>query len=147
MPQKNELVKVSITAFEDEDFRSRAKVNPNPFYLPVNPESFNQSYSVEALRGAKDNKTKRSDFVVTPPEELRLNFLFDGTNTIEGYKYNGKDHTVQAQLDMFLNIIFSRNEKIQMPYFLKIAWGNFFLAVFYGSWILNMPCWKQMGTL
>lgn len=125
MPEKNKLVKVSITAFGDEDFHSIAKVSPNPFYLPVNPESFTQSYSVEAIRGAKDNKTKSSDFVITPPEELRLNFLFDGTNTIEGYKYNGNDHTVQGQLDMFLNTVFSRKEKIQKPYFLQIAWGSF----------------------
>lgn len=125
MPENYELVKVSITAFEDEDFRIKARGPANPFYLPVNPESFTQSYRVQSITQPKDNKNTTSGLVVAPPEELRLNFIFDGTNTIEGYRYNGKEETVQAQLEMFLDTVFNRKEKIQKPYFLKIVWGKF----------------------
>ncbi len=146
MAKNNAPDKVSITAFEDENFQKKAKLTFNPFYLPVNPESFKQNYSVESFILPGNIKNSKIGLGITPQEELRLNFIFDGTNAIEGYKYNGKDHTVQAQLELFLDTVFNRKEKIQKPYFLTVQWGNFSFSGVLGKLDLNYTMFDPKGS-
>lgn len=133
------LIKVSIESFENDDFSRRSKIKPNPISLPVNPESFTQNYKVKLnIQQGQGSQGTDASYEGTAPEELKLDFILDGTNTIQGY--NSKlefkpdvDSTstkpplpVKDQLDIFMNTVYNMNGEIHRPHFLKIQWGDGF---------------------
>ena len=77
--------------------RQKSDISPNPISLPVNPESFTQNFKVEInQQQGQGNQGTNPDYKGTKPEELKLEFVFDGTEVIEGYKYNDDDHSVNG---------------------------------------------------
>ena len=147
MNDTGELIKVLIHVFEDENFQKKAKVSPNPVSLPVNPESFTQNYKVEVNNdqghGSQGTNPK---FTRTPPKELKLDFIFDGTNTIQGYKYNDGKKEVKEQIDIFLKAVYNMNGDIHKPHFLKILWGkSWTFACVLTSLDLNYTLFKPNG--
>ncbi len=127
MVENGKLIKVLIYAFEDEAFRRKSKISPNPISLPVNPESFTQNFKVAVNQQQGQGSQGTSlQYKGTKPEELKLEFVFDGTQTIEGYKYNSDDHSVKAQLKIFMDTVYNMKGEIHRPHFLKIHWGDGF---------------------
>lgn len=120
MGRPEELIKVLIYAFKDASFSKLSELQANPISLPVNPKSYSQNYSLTT------NKTGNSTLIVSEPRELKLDFVFDGTNTIAGYKYNSKNHAVKDQLAIFMNTVYFKNGIVKHPRFLKIKWGKAF---------------------
>ena len=77
------LSKVKIEARNDKAMRGAVV---KTFELPVNPESYTQNYKVEYnTQQGQGNQGGEPRFNSTKPEELRLDFFFDGTQTIENY--------------------------------------------------------------
>ena len=125
MNNTGKLTKVLIHVFDNETYSKRSKISPNPISLPVNPESFTKNYKIEVnsdqAPGTQSNDPK---FNKIPPKELKLDFVFDGTNTIQGYKYNDpSDHSVKRQLEIFLKAVYDMKGEIHKPHFLKLVWG------------------------
>lgn len=126
------LEKVRIFAYLDKTMRNKSPKGPNPFILPVNPETYSKNFKVELdSRRGHGNQGTDSRFTSTAPEELQLEFLFDGTETIEGYHYNdAKDKSVKRQLEQFLNTVYKMEGDIHRPHFLEVHWGKY----------LKFPC-------
>jgi hypothetical protein len=131
--------KVKIHAFRNRDFSDNVGV----LTLPVNPESYSKNYKVEYdTRVPHGSHGTSGRFNATAPEQLRLEFFFDGTNTIQGYEYDGiaKNRTekeatitnkevpnedlVSLQLERFLNTVYDMSGETHRPHFLKIVWGE-----------------------
>lgn len=142
MSDKNQLVKVLIHAFEDKDFRFKSKIALNPISLPVNPEGFTQKYSL-----GLDNSRNRDlgIFKVNTPRELKLDFIFDGTQTIQGYVYNGRDISVKAQLEIFLDAVYRKQGADSYSRFLKVQWGDFIFHCVLADLELNYSLFKASG--
>ncbi len=146
MNESGKLIKVLIHAFEDEGFQRRAKLDPNPISLPVNPESFSQNFKVELnQQQGQGNQGTNPDYKGTKPEELKLEFTFDGTQTIEGYAYNGDDRSVKAQLDIFMNTVYNMNGEIHRPHFLSVQWGEFLFPCILSNLDLNYTLFNPSG--
>ncbi len=131
------LIKVSIEAYENEDFTKRAKATPNRISLPVNPESFTQNLRIKLnQQQGQGNEGTNPSYEGTEPEELKLDFILDGTNTIQGYNSSLKFKPdvaslssetlvpVKDQLKIFMNMVYKMNCEIHRPHFLKINWGD-----------------------
>lgn len=118
--------KVSIFAYLDADFQQLNSAAPVPFYLPINPESYSESRKIITdNRRGQGNQGTDPRFVSTAPEELKLDFLFDGTGAIENYKYTDpSDTSVKGQLQVFLDTVYHMEGEIHRPNFLKIHWGE-----------------------
>ncbi|NER12056.1 hypothetical protein GWK08_01260 [Leptobacterium flavescens] len=146
MDDNGQLVKVLIHAYEDEEFRNKSGISPNPISLPVNPESFTQNFKVELnQQQGQGNQGTNPDYKGTKPEELKLDFIFDGTRTIEGYKYNGDDHSVKSELEIFMNTVYNMNGEIHRPHFLQVQWGNFMFPCILSNLDLNYTLFKPNG--
>lgn len=146
MVDSGQLIKVLIHAFDDEGFQTRSKLNPNPISLPVNPESFTQNFKVELnQQQGQGNQGTNPDYKGTKPEELKLEFTFDGTQTIEGYAYNSDDHEVKAQLKIFMNAVYNMNGEIHRPHFLCLQWGEFLFPCILSNLDLNYTLFKPNG--
>ena len=120
---KENVRKVVIVAFTDKNYQAKAE-NIDPFPLPVNPDTYSQNYKIEYdLRQGHGQQGTNAQFKSTTPEELKLEFTFDGTGTIEGYR-NKDGLNVHDQIELFKNTVYKMNGDIHKPNFLKIFWGD-----------------------
>ena len=116
------LHKLVIHCFEDKDFKTEMK--DAMFTVPINPESFVKNVKVELeTRSATGSSGKDPKFKTAGTEELKLDFILDGTGTMEGY-FAKKDATVSESLAGFLKCVKDVVPKTHRPPFLIIFWGS-----------------------
>lgn len=126
MSDRKKLEKLLIRSFANRDFTGEdPKRN---FVTPINPESFTKNFkvNVDTQRG-HGSPGSEVHYKSTAPEELRLEFILDGTKTLENY--GGENSTyitkpVQEQLHDFLHCAYNMDEKIHRPRFLIVFWGS-----------------------
>ncbi len=117
------LAKFEIKSFSDNEFQQDGK--KKDFTLPINPESFTRNLKVEreTTKASGDNHTNPK-FTGTAPEELKIEFILDGTNTLEGYLEPLNTQPVKDQLKSFLDCVYNYDGKIHSPRYLKIHYGS-----------------------
>ena len=118
------LTKVKLLAYQDKRFENKL----GEFELPINPEQFSQSFKVEYNREqAQGSQRNDPEFKFTKPEELKLDFTFDGTGVVP--VNNGKPgefhQDVADQVRVFLDLVYSMNSETHTPNFLRLLWGDF----------------------
>lgn len=133
-PQGGSVEKVMIVAYNNRELTNENRTVTNPFYLPVNPETYSKNFRIETdNRRGQGNHGTDPRYISAPPEELRLDFIFDGTRTIENYRYNyppnkapnKSDESVKRQLELFLEVVYHIEGTTHRPNFLKVHWGKY----------------------
>lgn len=125
------LEKITIHSYSDKDFADNSEDKDRMFVVPINPESFTQNLKIELdTRRGHGNQGTDARFKSTVPEELKLEFILDGTSTMEGYVDSMKDLSVKEQLEKFKQCVYDMDSDIHRPRFLKIFWGK----------EINFPC-------
>jgi hypothetical protein len=117
------LAKLVIHSFQKNDFKEEDK--SKLFTTPINPESFVKHYKVEldTTRG-HGQSTTNPQYKSSAPQELRIEFLLDGTKTLEGYVEEYKKIDVHEQLDKLLKCVYDIDGEIHRPRFLNVQWGS-----------------------
>jgi hypothetical protein len=112
-----------IHSFEKNDFKEESK--DLLFTTPINPESFTKTNHIEleTSRGHGQPGTNPK-YKSTKPEELKIEFFLDGTQTMEGYVEQYKTMEVHDQIEKFTNCVYKYEGKIHRPRFLIIRWGS-----------------------
>ncbi|WP_010521963.1 CIS tube protein [Aquimarina agarivorans] len=142
MEEGGKLIKAAIHIYEKKTFQGKKKT----IFLPVNPESFSRNLKIENTeQQGQGNQGTNPDYKVTAPEELKLDFIMDGTETIEDYVYNGSDHSVKGQLDIFLNSVYTMNSNTHRPNFLIVQWGDISFQCVLKNIDLNYTLFKSNG--
>jgi len=126
MSDRKKLEKLLIRSYTDRKFQNE-QTDLN-FITPINPETFTKNYkvSVDTQKGHGNNGTEIR-YKSTAPEELKIEFVLDGTKTMEGYVGKTKDYItkpVNEQLDDFLKCVYHMNGSIHRPNFLIVFWGS-----------------------
>lgn len=124
--------KVRIFAYTDKQLTQPNESVDQPFYLPLNPESYSKNFKIEAdERRGHGNQGTDPRYKSTAPEELKLEFILDGTGAIENYHYTDPSKkSVKDQLDLFLKTVYQIDGNSHRPNFLKVHWGEY----------LKFPC-------
>lgn len=145
--QSNGVSKIVVVAYQDKEVREQAKDLP-PFVIPVNPENYSQNYKVDydVRRGHGQQKTEVK-FKSTAPEELKLEFVFDGTHAIQDYYYDSQSQkTVKEQVTDFLKTVYDMSGEIHMPRYLKLFWGeNFMMQCVMTNVDINYTLFNKSG--
>ncbi|MUG97761.1 LysM peptidoglycan-binding domain-containing protein [Scytonema sp. UIC 10036] len=117
------LTKVKLQVYTDKAFRDKL----GEFELPINPEQFSQSFKVEYNRQqAQGSQRNDPEFKFTHPEELKLDFTFDGTGVVAVNNKPGEFHKdVTGQVQTFLDLVYNMNSETHKPNFLRLLWGEF----------------------
>jgi len=117
------LSKLVIHSFEKNDFKEEDK--DKLFTTPINPESFTKNYKVEldTTRGHGQSNTN-PQYKSSAPQELRIEFVLDGTKTLEGYVDEYKNMDVHDQLDKLLKCVYDIAGETHRPRFLNVQWGS-----------------------
>ncbi|MCB0575237.1 MAG: hypothetical protein KDC61_11810 [Saprospiraceae bacterium] len=120
LPTQN-VEKIAIQAYSDA--KMTAAVG-QPFFIPINPETYSEKRQVkqDSNQGI-GNQGNNPKYGGTSSEELKLDFIFDGTGTVEGNRL--KDTKVSEQVTMFLDTVYYMDGKSHKPYYLKIQWGKY----------------------
>ena len=136
-----ELQKLRIYSFEDKDFTDPGeeidkKYDP-AFITPINPESFTKNLKIDVdIRRGHGSRGTDVRFKSTAPEELKLDFVLDGTGTMQGYqrinneakigdkKIVNEVQPVELQLKDFLDCVYKISKKIHRPKYLLLIWGS-----------------------
>jgi len=126
MSDRKKLEKLVIHSFANRDFTGEDP--KRKFMAPINPESFTKNFKV-ALDTQKGSGSPGAEvrYKSTAPEELKLDFVLDGTATMEGYGGENRDYSkkpVDQQLKDFLNCAYNMDGKIHRPRFLIVLWGS-----------------------
>lgn len=117
------LQKLNIRSFANRDFTGEDK--GRKFIAPINPESFTKNLKIEHdVKRAHGKKGTEVKFKSTAPEELKLEFILDGTGTMEGYVEEYKKLSVHDQLDKFLKCAYDFKSETHRPRFLIVYWGS-----------------------
>ncbi len=117
------LSKLIIHSFEKNDFKKEdAKLT---FTTPINPETFTKTNHIEldTSRGHGQPGTNPK-YKSTAPEELKIEFVLDGTKTMEGYVEKYKNMEVTEQIKNFTDCVYKYEGKIHRPRFLIVHWGS-----------------------
>lgn len=125
-----QLTKVEIRAFQEKTFGKKNEKEIGRFELPINPEQFSQAFKVEYdLQQAKGSQGNDPKFKFTRPEELKLDFTFDGTGVVPMSNQTDQPRKfykdVVGQVQAFLNVVYTMDSKTHKPNFLRLLWGNF----------------------
>lgn len=123
--------KLRIYAFADRNFEDSGEGMPAgkpAFIAPINPDSFTKNFAIALdRRSGHGNQGTDPRYKRTEPEELRLEFILDGTQTMEGY--GGEDKEIKSmpvheQIEKFLNSVYQMDGEIHRPKFLLLIWGS-----------------------
>ena len=94
------MSKMTIHSFDKNDFRKEDK--NLMFVTPINPETFTKTSHIELeLSRAHGQPGTAPKYNSTAPEELKIDFVLDGTKTMEGYVEKYKNMEVTLQIKAF----------------------------------------------
>lgn len=143
---RSNVVKVMVIAYTDKNYTEQDG-SVQPFPLPINPESYSENLKVEYdLRRGHGNQGTDPKFKSTAPEELKLDFYFDGTNTVQGYFLkDAASNNVVDQVADFKNTVYSYNGDIHRPRFLKIFWGDLTFPCILTNLDINYTLFNENG--
>jgi len=135
--------KIVINAYNDREMTDSGKVGS--FTLPVNPEQYAQKFQVKYdAKVAPGGQGVEEKFMSSGPEELKLDFLFDGTDTIYGYAHLGKG--VPQQIQEFKEVVYDLSGEIHQPRFLKVMGMGVVFPCILTDLQLSYTLFKQDGT-
>jgi len=128
------LQKLTIGTYENSDYDKR--IENHAFTAFVNPAGYSVTYKTELVPGQALGKAKADlKYVASPPTDLQLEFLFDGTGVTESYTGNKlinkikgkafKKTSVKDQVDAFYRATGQVAGLIHKPYNIIINWGDF----------------------
>ena len=114
--------KIRIIPYTDKEVKKKDK-EVEEYIVPVNPEQFSLRYKVKYdLKPPSGSHGMKERFISSMPEELKLDFIIDGTNTIYGYKYSDESKkTVPDQIQHFKSVVYDMSGKMHKPRLLKIV--------------------------
>lgn len=126
--QSGELIKMTITAFDDENYENTSLVGV--FQVMYNPNTYTQEYvnSYEMVKTEGNQETLK--FKGTESETMTFEFLFDATGTsVTGFSnmaeqilFEGRTDTA---IDQFLDVTFKLQGETHQPRYLRLQWGSF----------------------
>jgi hypothetical protein len=118
------LEKLTIEAFSDVERSSSV----GRMEVMFNPTTYSEKYApvYQKVQGLNADG-KQAGYVFTPPGNLALTLIFDGT----GVNFFGAEHALRAirgesvakDVDKFKKLCLDMNGSIHQPNFLKVRWG------------------------
>lgn len=133
------IQKLKIATYKDSNYKAR--IDAKAFAAFINPASFSMTYKTKHNTEQSNGDSKASlGYIASPPSDLQLEFLFDGTGVTEANPGNklvnkiveklGKGTAfaktaVKDQIDAFYRATGKLDGTIHKPYNVIINWGDF----------------------
>jgi hypothetical protein len=123
IPFGGALTKMVIHSYADKDFKQELK--QFMFTVPINSESFTKNYKIDLdTRTGHGQPGTQPGYKASAPEDLKIDFILDGTGAIMGYPPQLASLSVHDQLQLFLNCVYTFNGDTHRPNFLVVIYGS-----------------------
>ncbi|MGE3512333.1 MAG: hypothetical protein AB7N65_26000 [Vicinamibacterales bacterium] len=118
------LEKLRIDAYKDA--RRRRPASPDSMEVMFNPETYKRSHKVTygGKKQALNSPGRRARYSYTPPGDLALTLVFDGTGVHEMGVSALRRRTVKKEVETFEKLCLRMNGDIHEPNYLVIRWGD-----------------------
>jgi hypothetical protein len=114
------LTKMVIYSYLDKDFQQPQ----GTFTIPINPETFGRNYKIDLdTRAGHGQPGTQPGYKASPPDDLKIDFILDGTGAVQGYPSQLAGMTVHDQLNLFLTCAYKFNTDTHRPPFCIVVWG------------------------
>jgi hypothetical protein len=121
-PFGSAVTKMVIHSYTDKDFTT--ELAQSPYTIPINPENFSRQYKIDLdTRTGHGQPGTQPTYKASPPDDLKVEFILDGTGTMQGYPDQYKNMTVHDQLDLFLTCTYKFDTDTHRPPFCLVIWG------------------------
>lgn len=109
------ISKLVIKAYSDEKFGAEK----GEFSASINPANLKITSSVDYEKSqGMGSPSMALRYNVSPPKELSFKLLFDNTGI-----FPDSDKNVKEQLDNLQNLVYTFQEDINAPYYVRVIWG------------------------
>lgn len=116
-----ELEKLKVVAYSDPEFNN--KIADGEFSTLMNPEKYTYHYKIETNDNqAAGTSTVSPKFNKKLPENLELDFVFDRSGVINGFKSD--KNGIINDIEKFKKVILDYNGDEHKPNYLIISWGT-----------------------
>ncbi len=133
--------KVTIVSYTDKKLQKEDL----KFVIPINPEQYAQTFKLKYdSKPAQGAQGVEDRFQSAPPEELKLDFVFDGTGTVYGYAQKNK--SVPQQIADFKDVVYNLKGDIHQPKNLKVIWTDFVFACILTNLQITYTLFSPEGT-
>jgi hypothetical protein len=124
-----QLEKLRIESYKDAELSEKVG---EPFFALVNPETYTTHEKIEYSDTQAPGRSKAIlKFNKIPAQEIKFDFLFDGTGVITGAipgivgaLVNLGRNSVTEDIANFKKAVYEFDGTIHRPYYLKIFWGT-----------------------
>lgn len=121
------LEKLCIEAYLD--VQRKRPADPPRMEVMFNPTTYQRSHAVTYDNGQRqgiNQQGRPSRYAYTPPGELSLKLVFDGTGVNQiGLERLLKPPSVKKDIQTFEKLCLRMNGSIHQPQFLVVRWGDF----------------------
>lgn len=123
-----ELVKMTITPFEDEEYKTAS--SEEPLELMYNPTTYSREYANVFEEGEVEGSQKTLTYKQTQSPTMTFEFLFDALGTsVSGSSNMARqilaDKRTDKVIDSFLAFAFMVQGDTHEPRYLRLQWGDF----------------------
>ena len=138
-----ELEKLTVTAYSDPEFNN--KIADGKFSTLMNPEKYTYHYKIETDETqASGTSTVSPKFNKKLPENLELDFVFDRSGVINGFK--STDDGIIDDIEKFKKVILDYNGDEHKPNYLIISWGTLLFKGSLTEMDVEFKLFKPDGT-
>lgn len=121
-PFGSAVTKMVIHSYKDKDYTD--ELAESPFTIPINPENFTRNYKIDLdTRTGHGQPGTQPTYKASPPDDLKVDFILDGTGTMMGYPVKYQGMSVHDQLDLFLTCTYKFDTETHRPPFVIVIWG------------------------
>lgn len=138
-----QLEKLKVVAYSDPEFNN--KIADGEFSTLMNPEKYTYHYKIETNKDqAAGTSTGAPKFSKKLPENLELDFLFDRSGVINGFK-SDKNGIIE-DIEKFKKVILDYNGNEHKPNYLIISWGTLLFKGALTEMNVEFKLFKPDGT-
>jgi nucleoid-associated protein YgaU len=138
-----ELEKLKVAAYSDPEFNN--KIADGEFSTLMNPEKYTYHYKIETDKAqASGTSAVSPKFSKKLPENLELDFLFDRSGVINGYK--STPDGIITDIEKFKKVILDYNGDEHKPNYLIISWGTLLFKGSLTEMNIEFKLFKPDGT-
>ncbi|MBB4036630.1 hypothetical protein GGR21_002536 [Dysgonomonas hofstadii] len=113
----NELAKMTIYAFEKQDFSGASK---SEYILQVNPAVIKYKKEIALTsKGSLGGQFRAPKYAGHKPVEFSFDTILDATGALEPNK------DIVKEMEKLEAVMYNMDGEIHRPYYLKVSWGSF----------------------
>ncbi len=139
--------KMTITAYTDPNFTTKAAVSPNPFTVWINPANYSQNARILYTdRQAQGSPGPSPEYNRVGDADLSFDLVFDATGVVPPPTGQSTENGVADAIEQLSALASSVNGSIHSPNYLVVGWAQLQFTCVLSSMRVEYTLFRPDGT-